>query len=279
MAFGSVEQTGNTMRSRGGGDTKLDAHDEVASRLGAVLHVHDAQPTQSNLPKRAMEVTGVAGVALVPVGLAVVGGLMGIALAVLGGLVALASFLLSSRTHPRKFATTVTLYEKGIVCLQGKSSREILWNEVVDISCRKIHEPNKTTATAIVFDTVLPPPLLLLTGGVYSDADSSRQLLEALQPMWLAVWCRRAKVLAEHHEVRVGLATVRVAGVFVGKQEIGWQLITGAVDADGVDCLQTTDGIEPVEASGTGGLFPSAAKRLVALAADPPTLPMLPPPS
>jgi len=250
---------------------------ELQSRLGLVRHSLNTSAQQSQLPKRAVEVTGVCGAALVLIGMVFMSGVFGVVVAACGGLVLVAAYLISAKKHQRKLSTKIDVCEKGIVCNQGKTTRELLWNEVVEISSKKIRLPDGSESTALVFETAVPPPMLIMIGGTYCDKASAEKLLQALQQAWIAVWRRRAKALAQRDDLRVGKAIVRCGGVVLGGQEIGWSLITGVDVVDGVDRLHTKEGSELAEADGQVSLFPSAARRIAELAADPPVPLMLPP--
>ncbi len=256
---------------------KVEEANEAGHRFGAVVHTFSTLQKGSKAPRRALEASGVGGAVLVPVGLAAIEGALGIVVAVVGGLIALAAYLVSTRKRDRGLSTKIDVHEKGIVCTQGKAARELLWNEVVDISSKTVQTPDGTPSLALVFETVSPPPLLIMVGGVYGDESSTAKLLDSLRDVWMAVWCRRARVLAQHDGVRVGRALVRCECVTLGKHELAWSSITGVTLVNGVDCLQTVAGHEAVEGSGPTSPFPSAARRIATLAAAPPQRPLLPP--
>ena len=91
------------------------------------------------------------------------------------------------------------------------------------------------------------------------------------------MWCRRARVLAQQDEgLLVGNALVRCECVTVEGDRVAWSAVTGVNAVDGSDRLETSDGEMTVEGKGVTP-FPSAARRLAALAKSPPTPPMLPP--
>ena len=246
-------------------------------RFGAVVHTFSTEKKGSKAPRRALEASGVGGAVLVPVGLAAIEGTLGIVVAVVGGLIALAAYLVSARKRDRGLSTTIDVHERGIVCTQGKAARELWWNEVVDISSKTVQSPDGTPSLALVFETVNPPPLLIMVGGVYGDESATAMLLDSLRDVWMAVWCRRARVLAQHEGIRVGKALVRCECVKLGKHELAWSTITGVTRVNGVDCLQTVEGHEVVEGRGATSPFPSAARRIATLAAAPPERPLLPP--
>lgn len=250
---------------------------EREERLGKSLHAFSTKVRSSKGPKRALEVSGAAGAVLVPVGLALIKGTFGIVVAVFGGLIALAAWFLSSRQRKPAPPTKIEVFEQGLVCSQGKAEREILWNEVVDVSNKKIPMPDGSPAMALVFETVAAPPLLIMVGGTFSDESETAKLLDSLRDVWIPVWCRRARVLAQREEgLLVGAALVRCECLTVGDDRVAWSAIMGVNVADGVEQLDTNDGTKKVEGKGITP-FPSAARRLAALAKTPPTPPMLPP--
>jgi hypothetical protein len=258
-------------------EEERDNTGEEQQRLGTSLHTFVTKQRSVKASKRAYEISGAGGAVLVPVGIAAVEGVLGTILAVFGGLVVLAAYLLSTRQAKRPPPTKIEVFERGLVCSQGPASREILWNEVVDIGCKKIETPDGTPSVALVFETVGAPPLLIMVGGAFSDESETAKLLSSLRDAWMPVWCRRACVLAQHDGVQVGLAMIRCDCVKLGDRELAWSAITGVSVDSGVDCLETTDGIEGVEGSGVTSPFPSAARRIAALAASPPKPLLLPP--
>lgn len=250
---------------------------EQDDRLGASLHTFTTKVRASKAPKRAIEATGVVGAVLVPVGLAVVEGVVGIVVAVFGGLVALTAYLLSSRQRKKPPGTRIEVFEKGIVCSQADASRTLLWNEIIDITNKRIQMPDGTPVIALVFEAVADPPLLIMVGGSFSDESETAKLLDCLRDVWIPVWCRRAKVLAQHGGVTVGAAIVRCDCLAIGKQKLTWESITGVVTTAGAEQLTTQAGDQDIEGKGASNPFPSAARRVAALAKDPPTPALLPP--
>lgn len=257
--------------------TKKTADGEPKThRFGAVTHEFSTSKKPSPWPRRAIEVSGVSGATLVPVGLVAVEGTLGIVVAVVGGLMALAAYVLSASKRHRGLTTKVVLHELGIVCSQGRQSRELMWNEVVDITYKTVSIPGAKATIALVFETVHPPPFLLMVGGPYGDERATALLIEKLGKIWLDVWCRRAKVLAELDGIQVGKAWVRHGCVVFGQRQLACSSITGVRTLDGVDRLQTDDGVESVETRGSAIPFPSTARRIVALASLPAEPLMLP---
>ncbi|MCL2825022.1 MAG: hypothetical protein FWD57_13620 [Polyangiaceae bacterium] len=255
-----------------GGQKQTQLHE----RFGQLLHAIESAPQYSNMPKRAVEVTGVGGFACLVMGIAFLQGVMAVIVSVLGGLVLLAAFLVSKKTHRRALSTKIDMYERGIVCSQGKNERQLLWNEVVDISCRVTPDPSNSTSNtdvlALIFETAIPPPLLIIVGGKYMDKQAAEKMLESLSEVWLGVWCRRARMLAQSGGMRVRNAVGQCDGGTRGDITFGWESITGVVVRGGVDHLQTGDR----EVSVGGIMYPSAAKRIAAIAAAPPGPPLLP---
>lgn len=251
---------------------------EREQRLGARLHAFSTEARQSKAPKRALEISGATGALLVPVGVALVEGTVGIVVAVVGGLVALSAYLLSARQRKKPPATHIEVFERGIVASQGSASREVAWNEVVEVACKQIPMPDGTPAMALVFETVGNQPLLIMVGGRFSSESETAKLLDSLRDVWVPIWCRRARVLAQQQEgVLVGRALLRCECVTVDGEKVAWSAIRGVQTNDGVDLLNTSDGDVGVEAKGLTSPFPSAAKRIAALADSPPEPPLLPP--
>ena len=250
-----------------------DAGQEDTSPLGMILHSFEASRPRPKLRLRAVEIAGVCGAICVPVGIGLVHGTVGTVMAVAGGLVALLAFLLSSKKNepPR---TTIEIREHGLSCTQGKGSRELRWNEVLDVSCHKMPSVNGEPSMALVFEVVSGEPLLIIVGGTFSEVSETAQLLDMLAMVWVPIWCRRSRVLAEHAlPVEVGGALVQCRCVTVRGEEIAWSDIKGAEGAR----LKTLDGTREVEGEQGVSPFPSAAKRLAALALNPPLPPLLPP--
>ena len=256
-----------------------DADDQkkTPTHFGTVVHSLGTQSERSKVPRLAVELTGVGGAVLVPIGLALMEGALGIGLAVLGGLTALAACLISAKKYRQREFSRIDICEMGIICCQGKTTRELWWNEIVDITCKKMHARKGTEPTALVFETANSSPTILMVGGTYNDKDVAQKLLEVLQKEWITVWCRRAKVRVEHGSVSVGRAMVNESGVVLDDRNIAWDMIKGVYEKDGIDCLRTSDGQESLEAAGTRTLFPSAARRIAALAEEPPRPHLLPP--
>ena len=221
--------------------------------------------------------TGATGALLVPAGVAFVEGTIGIVIAVLGGLVALSAYILSARERKKPPVTRIEVFERAIVASQGDASREVSWNEVVEVLCKQIPMPDGTPSMALVFETVGAPPLLIMVGGRFSDESETAKLIESLRSVWVPIWCRRARVLAQQQDgVQVGQALLRCECVTVGGEKLAWSAIRGFQTREGVDCLDTSQGDVGVEQKGATSPFPSAAKRIAALADSPPEPPLLP---
>lgn len=244
---------------------KLEAHP-----LGANLHTFVTKQRRKKGSKRAYEFSGAGGAVLVPVGLTLVEGTLGIIVAVVGGLVALSAYWLATRGVKRPAPLTIEVFEKGIVCSQGQASREILWNEVIEITNKAIETPDGTPSLALVFETVGAPPLIIMVGGKFSDESETSKLLSSLQKAWIPIWCRRARVLAQHEPVRVGRASIGCDCVTVDGRKLAWSAITGVHEQAGRESLETLAGVEKVEESGKIQPFPSAARRIASLAQSPP---------
>lgn len=251
---------------------------EQEQRLGKTLHTFTTKVRAARAPRRALELSGGAGAVLVPVGLAAIEGTVGIVLAVFGGLVAIAAWILSARQRKTPPVTRIEVFERGLICSHGDASREVLWNEVVDVASKKIPMPDGSPAVALVFETVAKAPLLIMVGGKFSDESETAKLLTSLHDVWIPIWCRRARVLAQQQDgLVVGGALLRCECVSVGDQKLAWSAVTGVHVVDGADQLETTDGDKGVEGAGVTTPFPSAARRIAALAKAPPKPPLLPP--
>jgi hypothetical protein len=243
------------------------------SPLGLSLHSFEARRPHPKLRLRALEVAGVCGALCVPVGIGLVNGTVGTVMAVAGGLVALVAFLLSSKAKAPP-STKIEIHELGLSCAQGKGSRVLRWNEVLDVSCHKMPSTNGEPSMALVFEVVSGEPLLIIVGGTFSEVSETAQLLDMLAMVWVPIWCRRSRVLVEHAlPVEVGGALVQCGCITLRGEEIAWSDIQGAQG----DRLKTREGEREVEGDQGISPFPSAAKRLAALALHPPVPPLLPP--
>ncbi len=244
--------------------------------LGRSEFVFETAPRKKKAP-RSIVFLGLISVLMVPVGLSWVKDRLGLIVAVLGGLVALVCYLLSG-SKKRGPSLRIEVFEKGIAATQSDASRALLWNQIVDATCYTIPLPNGRTTTAIVFEVVGEPPLLVMVGTPLSDKDRSLGLIDALSCAWLKVWSRRARVLLEtDHALTVGRARLTRGGVQIADRNLGWADIRG-VDRAGAEeklLAESGDGLE-VEDPGSNVQFPSAARRLLALAQNAPAPPLLP---
>ena len=265
---------------------------ELQHRLGASLCRFETKTVGGagrRYRKRLFEVSCVGGAALVPVGLAVVEGSLGVAMAAIGGLTALATYwlywLTSRKTRAR--GLVVEVFDRGLVCSQGKESREVLWNEVVDILCRPMTASTGSTKLALALEVAGAAPLVFVCDGSPSDAAQVQGLVKVLGNKWLEIWSRRARVLMEREAVRVGPALVGYEGVGIRGRLIGWSEIRSEIGNENhTDAsrsklaallIEPTDALELTSAAGQAQPFPSAADRIEALAVDPPRPSALPP--
>jgi hypothetical protein len=231
--------------------------DSADERLGRLVHRFEAKVRRPAARRRALEVTGVLAIALVPVGLAWVKGTLGTAVAVLGALVALAAYVLSGRAAARP-RVRIELFEGGIACAQGKQRRALAWNEIVEVTCRPVGE----TGRAIAFEVVGEPPLVIVVGGAMSDVGDPAAMLAALEKVWVPLWCRRARALMEHdRRVRIGPVEACCDGVEVAGRRVPWHEVRLA---------RRDPESEPLDDRATALPFPSTARRLAALAEAPP---------
>ncbi|MCU0694864.1 MAG: hypothetical protein MUF54_26115 [Polyangiaceae bacterium] len=223
--------------------------DEPHERLGKKIHTFRSKPRTAKAPRRTLEITGVGGAAMVAL------------------------------TINRKLApiTTIEVFERGILCTHGKASREIMWNAVVDIARQRVDLPGGKTTTSLVLEVVDAPPLPIMIGGVFSDTDAPGKLVQALGDVWLPLWCRRARAMvgAEHTlqlgKVRLGCDCLRLA-----EERMAWSDVQGYEPDDQGDRLRTRSGIKVVETNGQSLPFPSTARRIAALAVEPPARNLLP---
>ncbi len=261
-------------------------HDEASSlddqhpTLGKRVHEFVTRRGQraERRRKRMLEAMGFLALCMVPLGLGTVKGAIGTIVAVLGGVVGLMAYLLSSK-RKSPIGLTITICEKGLVCSQGTASRQLLWNEIVDISSRNMPMPKGPAARALVLDVVAEPPLLIVVGGAFSNDTETKGLLDALAATWLPVWCNRARVLVEtERPLHVGLANVACDSMLIDGGTVSWTDIQGVDRSSGVPALLTKDGPVQVEEPSASQPFPSAAERLAAIAQAPPSPPLLPAP-
>jgi hypothetical protein len=253
----------------------LEERSDEHERLGQKIHAFQGRPVLSRAPKSLL-VLGVLSALMVPVGIKFVPGMAGTILAVLAGLVTLACYLLSGGRR-RAPGIDIEIFEQGIVCCQGTARRELRWNEVVDISARKLTLPAGKCSTAIVLEVVCSEPLLIVVGAPFTDAERTRALVDALSGVWLEVWCRRARaVLQADRSMVVGQARVSPEGAEVGALQLTWDSIVGVESSGDPDRLATAQGAVDVEVLAGNTAFPSAARRLSALAKEPPIALALP---
>lgn len=247
--------------------------------LGPCLHTFETPVRVKHAPRRLMELVGVTSAVMVPVGLLLVEGTIGTVMSVVGGLLTVGAYLLSGR-KPAPQRIAIRVFERGVEASQGSASRTVHWNEVLDVQARKLTSPDGRQSLALVLEVVGAAPLLIVVGGTFTDVDNAGKLVEALERSWLPVWCRRTRVQLENDRtVRVGQARLSVESLQLGEQTLRWQDVSGIETDQGTDWLRTREGVLEVEQDASGGLvpFPSTAKRLAALAAEPPSRPLLPP--
>lgn len=243
--------------------------------LGKSEFVFEVAPRKQRAP-RSIVLLGMVSVIMVPVGLTWVKGGLGTTVAVLGGLVALFCYLLSG-SKTRGSLLRIEVFERGIAATQADASRAILWNQIVDATCHTIPMPNGRFSTAIVFEVVGEPPLLVMVGTPVGDKDRSLGLIKALSSAWLAVWSRRACVLLEtDHELKVGQAHLTRRGLQLGERKLAWSEIEGVDRAESRERLLIEGAALEVEDPSSNVQFPSAAQRLLAVARSAPSLPLLP---
>ncbi len=248
--------------------------------LGPCLHVYEAQAKTKSKDKtrRQLEIIGVLAVLMVPISLMYVKGVTGTAMAALGGVVAVLAYYLSAR-KPAVRTTTIKVHERGVVCTENDASRQVLWNEVVEVKSKRFALPDGRTSMAIALEVVGAPPLLFVVSGTFTGKDRASKLFEALSDVWLPVWCRRARAMLETgREVEIGQARMSGESLSIGDKPVEWAAIQGVEGAQGQDELRTSGGLTAVEGDGLVVPFPSTAKRLAALAAVPPSRPVLPAP-
>ena len=238
--------------------------------FGTVLYSFEYGRKASNARKRAVEAVGASSAAILPTGLWILEGTLGVAVAAAGLLTLITAYMVSFKTHTRSKQTKVDIYERGIVCSQRNTTRELFWNEVVDISCIPKRPQNDTDSIAIVFENAASRPLTVSLGGEYCPQQLADELLKELRHQWLSVWCRRANVLAQYGLLQVGKATVKCSGILINDREIPWKSITGASAEHGIDHLTTEASSENVETNTNTKMFPSAAERIAAMAEHPP---------
>ncbi len=248
-------------------------------RLGQRVHTFNTKARTSNRPTRAIEVSGIGGAALVPVGLAAIEGTVGMVVAIFGAGVAIVAYFLSARKKKNGTSTQIEVFRNGIVCSQGSATRTIVWNEIIDISCKKVTMSDDIPAMALVFETVNDQPLLIVVGGHFSNQSETAKLLDNLRDVWIPVWCRRARVLGQQLDgLRIGRAVACCEYLAIDGRKLPWSAIKGIDVVNGVEQLETAAGTLQVEDGNLVTPFPSVAQRLAALAHRPPSAPMLPPP-
>jgi hypothetical protein len=262
-----------------------DAHGQESSEaadpvLGRCLHVYEAhaKTNTSDKTRRQLEILGVLAVAMVPISLVYVKGTVGTALAIFGGVVALFAYYLSAR-KPVVRSTTIELHDRGVVCREGGAERQVLWNEVVDVKTKRFALPDGRTSVAIALEVVGAPPLLFVLTGTFKEQDRAGKLVDALSAVWLPVWCRRVRALVESgRDVAVGRARLSGECLSIGEETVEWSEVEG-VEASGTgEDLRVSGGVKAVEVEGAVTPFPSTARRLLALAQEPPSRPLLPGP-
>lgn len=248
--------------------------------LGCSLYRFETQTSAKKGSKRAFELTGIAGAAMVPVGLAVMEGTVGLVMAGLGGAVALGAYWLSARKGQSANKVTLEVFEHGFVCTQGKAERKLHWNEVVDILSKQIpSRKDEITAKkfALAFETVGSEPLIIIVGGSEKEAKRVDELLGVLADTWLSVWCKRARVLLQYTDIVVGKATLGCEYVTIGRTKLTWQSLQGVTTKQGRALVTTKNEQHPVQDKLRVGPFPSGADRIAALAKQPPRRELLSP--
>jgi hypothetical protein len=244
--------------------------------LGRTVHTFLGRPPIARSP-RSLLMLGVVSAVMVPIGIRYVTGTMGTVIAVLGALIAIGCYFTSgARAHAP--GIDIRIFDRGISCSQGSAARELMWNEIVEVTARRIKLPSGKSSLALAFEVVGEKPLLIIVGAPFSDAERTRQLVDSLSDAWLAVWCRRARVLLQaERDLNVGQASLTLDGAKIGSRHLDWSSILGVIDSEATVRLETDKGAIDVEPS-TGNLpFPSAARRLSTLAQSGPIRPILPP--
>jgi hypothetical protein len=243
--------------------------------LGACLHVFETVSRRKPVRRRGVELLGILGLALVPLALGLIKGTVGTVIAVLGGLMGIVAYLASSK-QPRENRTRISLFDRGIVCAVNEQSRTVLWNAVVDIATQRFPMPSGALSTAVVFEVVAEPPLLVVLGGKIADAEKVQALLDALERVWIPTWCRRARVQLENdRSVRVGKVELGRDHLLVAGRTVSWGQVQGFEAAESAELLRTTEGLEAVDDAEKPIPFPSTARRLAAVAKEPPSPPLL----
>lgn len=246
-----------------------------ADRLGRCVHTFAASPPLRRTP-RSIVVLGILSVIVVPISLQYVRGTVGTFIAVLGALVALACYLLSGPRR-RGPGIDIKILERGIRVTQGSAMRELLWNEIVEVSARTLALPGGRQSVAIVFEVVGEQPLLIMVGAPFSDAECTRALVEALSGVWLSVWRRRASAMLQSGmTLRVGSATLSAGGVAIGDGQFGWHDIQAVEGSPGPLRLRTSSGLVDPDDGARTVPFPSSAQRLCAVAPSASAIPALP---
>ncbi len=173
-------------------ETPEVASEHVDETLGKRLHLYEARSSAKKKGGllRQLEITGVLAVIMVPVSLMYVKGTWSIVLAVFGGVVAVLAWYLSGR-KPVPKVTTIGVFAGGVRCSENEASRQVLWNQVVEVKSKRFPQPDGGQSVAVVLEVVGEPPLLFVVGSKFSSASDAVKLLEALAKVWLPVWCRR----------------------------------------------------------------------------------------
>lgn len=254
------------------GDDKQVEH----ATLGRTLHTFIGRPPITRSP-RSLLVLGVVSAVMVPIGMRYVPGTLGTVVAVVAALVAIGCYFMSG-ARARAPGIDIRVFERGISCSQGSASRELMWNEIVEVTARRIRLPQGKSSMAIAFEVVAEKPLLIIVGAPFTDEEHTRQLVDSLSNAWLGVWCRRARAMLQaDRDLRVGQAELTSQGAKVGDRLLDWSGIRGVVASDATVRLDTVEGPVDVEPL-TGNLpFPTAAARLSALARTGPIRGILPP--
>jgi len=243
--------------------------------LGREVHTFVGRPPVTRSPPSLL-VLGVVSAVMVPIGIKYVPGTLGSVVAVIGALVAIVCYWLSGARR-RGSGIDIRIFERGISCAQGKATRELFWNEIVEVTGRRINLPGGKVSMAIAFEVVGAPPLLIVVGAPFSDAQHTRQLVDALSEVWLHIWCRRARaVLQAKRGLQIGRASLTFEGATFGSLRIAWEDILGVEGDEPAERLSTSQGVLEADPAGGNVPFPSAAQRICALAKAGPLPPVLP---
>jgi hypothetical protein len=274
---------------------------ELHPRFGQLLH--SSEPSASSASPAPAKVSAtrvliaIVSVAMIPMGLGWVRGALGARIALVGVVcAALCVYALvvrfwrslnatsigldrSSRSS-RTAGIVIDLYERGIVCRHRKAKRELMWNEVVDITSEFVAVGPQRSSLNLALEVVGELPLVIVLR--LDTSQTAVALHDALHDTWLRIWCRRARACLHHENaLTLGVAELSCEGVRIADRTLPWAAVRGAfrVDReptkvlgvegdDGTDLLETSSGRFALPIRGHCQPFPSIACRIAALAAE-----------